>query len=295
MLLSDYNLDEGDMGIEWNRAYCGDNLANMEDMKDKGVTFNLILTDPPYNIGKDFGNDTDKQPLDDFLAGIDKRLSLMSSLLSPNGSIIWFCTHRYVGHIQFLLEKYFQRRRQMIWHYENGMSRQKREPVTEYDPFWWFSASDNFVYNCDDVRVPYKTDRVKTPVYKRDVAGNKKAWTADPRGRKRGDVWKYPTLAGKKFEAERTEHKTQKPMSLITDLIKAFCPKGMDGKYEGRILDPYLGSGTTGVCCEAMNKESKHRIKWVGIELEQKWVDVTNQRVQQQRDRCIEPDIFDVL
>jgi len=252
------------------------------------------LTDPPYNISKNFGNNTDNMDLDEFLVGMDERFNLMSQLLTNNGSIICFCIHHFVGDIQILMRKYLQQRRMMIWYYENGMSRQTKEPVTEYEPFWWFSKTDKFVYNLDDVRVPYKSDRVKNPVYKIDTHGNKRAWNPHPKGRKRGDIWCYPTLSGKTFESERVEHPTQKPMSLWNNLIRAFCPKNMNGKYEGKILDPFIGSGTTAACCEKMNREENHKIKWAGSELQQKWIDISNTRIEHERNRVVEPNIFDI-
>lgn len=279
--------------MEWNKTYQGDNINYLHQMIDEGISFNLILTDPPYNIGKDFGNDTDKQQLDIFVNHIDQRIKLFEKLLSPNGSVIWFCTHRFVGDIQVVMRKYLEQRRLMIWHYENGMSRQVKEPVTEYEPFWWFSKSNNFIYNTEDVRVPYKTDRVKNPVYKLDSQGNKVAWHPNPKGRKRGDVWKCPVLAGKLFEDERTGHPTQKPISLWTDLIKAFCPKNSKGQYNGRILDPYHGSGTTGACCEQLNRVHNHSIKWIGCELEEKWSKISHDRTEKERNRTVEQDLFD--
>jgi len=281
------------MELEWNRLYCGDNMPILEEMVRQKLSFNLILTDPPYSIGKDFGNNTDSLELQEFLNGVEKRLALMDNLLSNNGSIVWFCTHRYVGHIQMLMYQFFKYRRLMIWHYKNGMSRQVKEPVTEYDPFLWFSKTDRFVYNLDDVRVPYKTTRVKNPVYKKDKDGNKRAWLPNPKGAKRGDVWEYPTLAGKRYEDERTGHPTQKPQEFMIDLIKSFCPKNADGKYEGRVLDPYIGSGTTAVCCEHINKMGDHKIRWMGIEMERQWIDEGNRRIEEERDRVvIDVDLF---
>ena len=93
----------------------------------------------------------------------------------------------------------------------------------------------------------------------------------------RGDIWNFPTLAGKRFKEERTDHPTQKPESLIIELIKAFCPM-RDGKFVGKIIDPFHGSGTLGVCCEKLNNEG-HNIEWTGIELEKKWCDVANARL----------------
>lgn len=62
------------------------------------------------------------------------------------------------------------------------------------------------------------------------------------------------------------------------ELIKAFCPKDGEGHYNGTILDPFHGSGTLGVCCEKLNAEG-HHIKWLGIELEQQWCDIAEQRI----------------
>jgi DNA modification methylase len=93
----------------------------------------------------------------------------------------------------------------------------------------------------------------------------------------RGDVWDFPTLAGKAFKDERTNHPTQKPESLITELIKAFCPM-KDGKFEGRIFDPFHGSGTLGVCCEKLNAQG-NAIKWTGVELEKEWCQIAVKRL----------------
>ena len=115
-------------------------------------------------------------------------------------------------------------------------------------------------------------------MYYRGKNGEKRIWKPDPRGALRGDIWEYPTLAGKRFAKERTAHPTQKPEALILDMIRAFCPKNADGKYEGTILDPFHGSGTVGVCCEKLNREG-HHIRWIGIELEDCWNQIAQTRL----------------
>lgn len=252
----------------------------MDDLIAAGKKFDLILTDPPYNVGKDFGNDTDSLPLDVFLSQMKKRIYKMKELLTDDGSIIWFGIHDYICYIQvFMYEAELSYRRLNIWHYENGFSRSKKEPATHYEPFLWFSKNDKkWCYNVDEVRVPYKsTERLKSPVKYKDSKGNEKVWVPSEKGSMRGDVWDFPTLSGKAFEKERTEHPTQKPESLITELIKAFCPM-KNGKFEGKILDPFHGSGTLGVCCEMLNKTGQ-KINWTGIELEEKWCQVSIDRL----------------
>lgn len=248
------------------KLYNIDCIELMNILPDNYV--DLIITDPPYNIGKDFGNDSDKMLLNDYLDITYKRLEECKRVLKENGNIIWFASHNYVGYIQVMMyELGFIYQRQNIWHYENGMSRQSKTPVGEYEPFLWFSKSENdWVYNIDDVRVPYKSERVKNPVYKKNSKGELKAWTPNPNGRKRGDVWKFPVLAGKLYENEKTKHPTQKSESLITEIIKAFCPKNKDNMYEGIVFDLFVGSGTTLSCCEKLNKQG-HNIKSFGSEL----------------------------
>ncbi|MCT7515025.1 DNA-methyltransferase [Aliarcobacter cryaerophilus] len=268
--------------IEFNKIYQANSDIFLKDLLNTGFKFDLILTDPPYNLKKDFGNDSDNLTLDEFLEINNNRIGYLKSLLSNDGSIIWFGIHHYIGFIQTIMYQHeLHYRRMNIWFYENGFSRSKKTLQTQYEPFLWFSKNDKkWTFNLDDVRVPYKSkDRLKNPIYYKDSKGNKKKWEPNPKGAMRGDIWQFPTLAGSLYKQERTSHPTQKPESLITEIIKAFCPKNKFGFYEGIILDPFHGSGTLGVCCEKLNKEG-HKIQWIGIELEKKWIDISNKRIQ---------------
>lgn len=261
---------------------CADSdLEALPSLREEGVTFDLILTDPPYNLGKDFGNNSDKLSLDQFLDVNRKRAQICSELLAPGGSILWFGIHHYIGFLQVLMyEAGLFYRRMNIWRYENGFSRSQRVPRGEFEPFLWFSKSQrNWTYNADDVRMPYKsTNRLKTPVYYRSSNGQLKPWRPHPSGAMHGDVWEYPTLAGKRFAHERVGHPTQKPEALIRDLIRAFCPKASSGRYGGKILDPFAGTGTVGICAEQLNREG-HEIDWYCVEIEPRWVEVSNRRL----------------
>ena len=272
---------------EYSGILCANSDVILDDLIEKGITFDLILTDPPYNINKDFGNDSDCLPLSEFISLTEKRIKKLKQLLTPTGSIIWFGIHDYICYVQVAMYNAgLHYRRLNIWHYENGFSRSKKEPATHYEPFLWFSKDNKkWVYNVDEVRIPYKsTERLKSPVKYKAADGTEKIWIPNEKGAMRGDVWDYPTLAGKRFEKERTEHPTQKPESLITDLIKAFCPI-VDGRFTGRILDPFHGSGTLGVCCEKLN-EKGNSIEWLGIEIEKRWCDIAQKRIDQIKGGC---------
>lgn len=266
---------------DYNGLICGNSDFILREMKQSGVKIDLVLTDPPYNINKDFGNDSDKLSLTEFLKVTRQRIELCRDILSDNGSIIWFGIHNYIGFIQSIMyDVGLHYRRMNIWYYENGFSRQTTAPLTQYEPFLWFSKSPKkWIYNTDDVRVPYKsTERLKNPVYYKNSKGEKVKWMPNPLGAMRGDVWAFPTLAGKIYQNEKTAHPSQKPEALFTEIIKAYCPKNSDGLYEGTILDPFHGSGTLGVCCEKLNAKG-HKIKWIGIEIEKKWCDIAEERL----------------
>ncbi len=261
---------------------CGDSDTVLDGLIEKGIKYDLVLTDPPYNINKDFGNKSDCLPLDKFVELTKERIEKIKKILSPEGSIIWFGIHDYICYVQVAMyDAGLYYRRMNIWKYENGFSRSKKEPATHYEPFLWFSMNKKvWTYNVDEVRIPYKSEeRLRNKITYRGKDGEKKVWEPNPRGSMRGDIWDFPTLAGKRFEHEKTEHPTQKPESLITELIKAFCPM-KNGKYTGNIIDPFHGSGTLGVCCEKLNKEG-NEIKWTGIELEKRWCNVAEERIKQ--------------
>lgn len=259
----------------------GDADRVLLQLRSEKRKFDLILTDPPYNLKKDFGNDSDSLTLEDFLDVSRKRIEICADLLSDDGSVLWFGIHHYIGYLQAIMyESGLHYRRMNIWRYNNGFSRSKKVPRGEYEPFLWFSRSPKkWTYNTDDVRIPYKsTDRLKNPVWYRNSKGERVKWTPNPLGAMRGDIWEFPTLAGKRFAKERTDHPTQKPEALFVELLKAYCPKDSDGRYVGVVLDPFVGSGTTAVACEILNREG-HNISWVGIELEQRWVRTAQKRI----------------
>lgn len=259
---------------------CGDSDIILDSLIKSGQKFDLVLTDPPYNINKDFGNKSDCLTLEEFVNITTVRINKLKQVLTPTGSIIWFGIHDYICYVQVAMYNaglYY--RRMNVWHYENGFSRSKKEPATHYEPFLWFSNDKKqWTYNCDEVRIPYKsTERLKSPVKYKAADGTEKIWIPNEKGAMRGDVWDFPTLAGKRFEKEKNEHPTQKPESLITEIIKAFCPM-TNGRYTGRILDPFHGSGTLGACCEKLNA-SENEIKWLGIELEERWFNIAEDRL----------------
>ena len=116
--------------IEFNKNYTMASDIFIKQLLDQDIKVDLILTDPPYNINKDFGNESDCLSLEDFLKITKKRVGNYKKILKDNGSIIWFGIHNYIGLIQGIMyqEGLFYRRMN-IWFYENGFSRNVRTPL----------------------------------------------------------------------------------------------------------------------------------------------------------------------
>ena len=66
-------------------------------------------------------------------------------------------------------------------------------------------------------------------------------------------------------------HPTIKPLPLIERLVKNSCPEG------GCVLDPFMGSGTTGVACV------KHHRDFIGMEIDEKYYGVAKERIEYQQ------------
>ena len=190
----------------------------LDELLARGERYDLVLTDPPYNINKDFGNDSDRLPLEYFLTLTEKRVSKLRELLTPEGALVWFGIHDYIGFIQVIMYKaglYY--RRMNIWHYENGFAGYTKMPAAFYEPLLWCSKGEEYTYHV--IREPYKSqERLKHKVTKKDGT----AWVPNPEGRIAGDVWDFPVLAGRRVANEKVDHPTQKPLSISNRIVKHF-------------------------------------------------------------------------
>lgn len=238
----------------------GDCIELLRGLPD-GVA-SLVIADPPYNIGPAFGIDKEWNRSTEWLPWCEAWLKECLRVLSPDGQIFVYGIHHYQCYIQCLLyDLGLTYRRQIIWHYENGWSRSRKTLATHYEPILWYSKSDSYTYH--PVREPYKsTERLKNKIIK-----NGKVWTPNPEGRMAGDVWKFPTLAGKRFEHERVDHPTQKPLDLTDRIVRHFSSEG------DLIVVPFGGSGTE--CVSALRNG---RYFWAS-ELKQEYVDIATTRL----------------
>lgn len=237
-----------------NQIVCGDCIEVMKEFPAESI--DLIIADPPYGITK---------RKDDVL---DIRfISECYRLLKRNGSLYCFCGAKTINHFMNEFEKFdLIWRNSLIWHYENSVSRQEKSYVTSYEPCLFYTKSDNYTFNLDAIRAPYKSkERIKHKIIK-----NGKVWKPNPLGRKRKDVLKIPTLVGKRFEKERLPHIWQKPKKLIEILISA------SSNEDNLVLDPFVGSGTTCVVAQKLGR------RWIGIDLKPEYVEMAKKRLRKE-------------
>lgn len=156
----------------------------------------LVIADPPYNLGPRFGLEKEWVRDEKWLPWCREWLAECRRVLTDDGNILVYGIHHYLCYLQVhLYELGMEYRRQIIWFYENGFTTYRRSLATHYEPILWFSKSGDYYFR--EIREPYKsTERLKSPVTK-----NGKVWTPHPDGRLAGDVWNFPTLAGARRRA----------------------------------------------------------------------------------------------
>lgn len=246
-----------------NQIYNQDCIEGMQNLPDGCV--DLVIADPPYNLDKDFGTWKEKERREQWLPWSKKWLDEVKRILRPGGNVFVYGIHHHLCWLQcYLYEIGLDYRRQIIWYYENGFAGySKRTLAAHYEPILWFSKGKGYTYN--PIREPYKSqERLKYKITK-----NGKVWKPHPEGRLAGDVWNFPTLAGKRFEDEKVDHPTQKPMSLTLRIVQHFSNES------DLVVVPFAGSGTE---CLAALMEKRN---FIGFELNSNYIKMAEERINQ--------------
>ncbi len=191
--------------------------------------------DEPFEIVSDFAYE-DAVPLDEHLAALELRLREIHRVLAPDGSVYVHVDWRTVHHVRLLLDRVFgadQFLNEIVWAYDFGGRARDRWP-RKHDSILWYAKGDTWVFNRDEIdRLPYLSPW---------LAGPEKA----ARGKLPTDVWWMTIIAP--GSRERTGYPTQKPVRLLTRIVAASSRPG------DLVLDPYAGSGTTGVAAHRLGR-----------------------------------------
>jgi DNA modification methylase len=243
-----------------NRLILGDNLRVMTALltEYKGK-IDLIYTDPPFFTNKEYparvGRDEDSrkpeewrlaegygdewEDLDSYLDMLYPRLQLMHRLLSPSGSLYLHLDWHADSYARILLDEIFgyeNHRNEIIWTY-HGPSPIRSAYNRKHDLILFYTKSDNYTFNVDQIRVPYASQTVDT-FRSSSKAGFGKVPDLE-RGKVPEDWWYFPVVA--RLHGERTGYPTQKPEALLERIILASSNPGE------LVADFFSGSGTTAV------------------------------------------------
>jgi adenine-specific DNA-methyltransferase len=254
----------------------GDVKDFMRTLPDGSVK--LVLTSPPYNLGKDY---EDRVSIGDYLKIQAETIAELVRVLREDGSICWqvgnFVDDGEVFPLDILYYDIFKKlglslRNRIIWYFRHGLHASKRFSG-RYETILWFSKSDHYTFNLDDVRVPSKYPG------KRHYKGpNKGQPSGNPKGKNPSDIWEIvvhdwemavwdiPNV--KSNHPEKTIHPCQFPIELVERCVLALTDKG------DLVFDPYSGVGSTIVGA------IKHERRAMGCEKEADYNAVTRDRIE---------------
>ena len=245
---------------DWvNRVYCEDALAGLARIPDGSV--DLILTDPPYNLGKDYGNASDQQSVADYLRWTEQWIDAALPKLKANGSLYIFLTWRYSPEIFVMLKQRMAMMNEIIWDRRvPSMGGSVRSFSSVHDTIGFFVKRKDYYFDLDAVRIAY--DAATKKARSRSIFIGAK-WLEV--GYNPKDLWSVSRLH--KEHPERADHPTQKPLEIIERMLKASCPPG------GVVLDLFMGSGTTALAAKRCGRD------FVGFELNPDYCAIIEQRL----------------
>ena len=243
--------------------YNGDCLDFLKTIPDG--SFQLIITSPPYNLGKEYEK---KMDIDEYVLQQTIVIDECVRTLKPRGSICWeignFVENGEIIPLDILLYRCFTKhglklRNRIIWHFGHGLHCSKRFSG-RYESIMWFSKNGDYVFNLDPIRIPQKYPGKK--FFRGKRIGE---YSCNPLGKNPTDVWDIPNV--KSNHIEKTCHPCQFPIMLVQRLILSLSNEG------DIVFDPFLGVGSTAAAA-ILNKR-----KAAGCELVSKYYDIACDRV----------------
>ena len=222
----------------------------------------LIISDPPYGLGKDYGNDSDHVYGQDYVDFSRRWLDAVLPKLKPDGSMYVFLSWQNSPEVFSLFKTRMIMLNEIIWDRRvPSMGGSTRKYSSVHDNIGFFARSRNHYFDLDSVRIPY--DAATKKARSRSIFVGKK-WLE--MGYNPKDLWSVSRLH--RQHPERADHPTQKPLELVERMVRASCPPG------GVVLDPFMGSGTTAVASLTNGR------RFAGFEVNPAYFAIAQSRIQ---------------
>ncbi len=272
-----------------------DVVEGLKEIQSKSV--DCIILDPPYNIGKKFGNNKTKLAMSEYVNWAKEWLDECDRILKTDGTMYVYGFSEILAHLSVNIDL---NQRWLVWHYTN-----KSTPMLNF----WQRTHESILccwkeektFYRDQVRVPYTDAYIKG--YSGEKAGKKRpatkgrfggsqetSYTVNDKGALPRDVICSPSLAGGAGSKERffyspslgklftskekkqlevddlISHPTQKPTKITETLLDACIEQGTKAK----VVIPFAGTGSECYVCDQRGYE------WVGFEINKDYVDMGN-------------------
>ena len=298
-LVEKFNIDEApqvptfeSLKNNWtNLLFHGDNKEVLSTLLVNGFRgkIDLIYIDPPFDSGADYirkvelrgqkekieGEEpslieqvqyTDIWANDNYLQFMYERFILLRELLSERGSIYVHCDWHKGHHLRFLLDEVFGSenfRNEIIWCYYGPGSPGMQQFNRKHDNIFWYVKTNDWVFNGDDIRIPYHETTAKKFESEGTGFGGERE-LAD--GKIPEDWWPLPIV--NRIRTEILNYPTQKPLQLIDKIISA------SSNENSIVLDCFIGSGTTAASAQKLGR------KWIGCDINKGAIQTTSKRLQ---------------
>lgn len=244
-----------------NKIYNEDVLLGIKKIDDDSI--DLILTDPPYCLGKDYGNDSDQKSSSEYLDWTYQWLDAVLPKLKESASFYIFLSWQYSPEIFVYLKKKLRMVNEIIWDRRvPSMGGSTRKYSSVHDNIGFFVKNNDYYFNIDSIRIPYDEETKKART--RSIFVGKK-WLE--MGYNPKDLWSVSRIHAQ--DPEREKHPTQKPLEIIERIVRASCPE------DGVAFDPFMGTGTTAIACLKNNR------KYVGFEINKDYYNMIINRIKQ--------------
>jgi adenine-specific DNA-methyltransferase len=258
-----------------------DVLEFVKDVPDESVK--LVVTSPPYNIGKPY---EERLELKEYLSWQEDVIEQCVRILDPKGSICWEIGNYIEDKEVFPLDVYFYRifkdfelklRNRIVWRFGHGLHAKMRFSG-RYETILWFTKSDDYTFNLDDIRIPQKYPGKRA--YKGPNNGQP---SSNPLGKNPSDIWKIITEDWnseiwdipnvKSRHPEKSIHPAQFPIELVERLVLALTDEKQENKERDIVFDPFAGVGSSLIAALMHNRKA------IGVEKEGLYTDIAYQRI----------------
>jgi len=242
------------MEININQIIHGDCLNVLKNIPNEYV--NLIVTDPPFNIGKNYKSYKDRMKKEEYIRWCEVWLKECIRILMPTGSFYLFNYPENNAYLMPFLDKNMLFKRWMTWHYPTNTGMSPTNYTRTQHSILFYTKTKNATWNKQEIAEPYRnpTDR---RIQERLKNGSK--------GKTPYDVFNFNIV--KNVNKDKTEHVCQLPIELVEIFIKASSNKG------DLVFDPFMGSGTVAVACKKLCRG------YLGCEIDKEYCKIINRRL----------------